>query len=711
MNIRDFELQHKINRYVLLSVFFVLLFSPLLFSGEFDGKVEFYRRELRKNPKNIEAMLEVAKYLSWNGDLGESIRYYKEILRLNPHQVEAELGLAAVYSWQKKYDESIRTYRKIVEKFPDNVDALSGLARVQGWKGDYKAAVETYQKALKLDPKHHESLVGLGRVYSWNKDYKSSETHYKQLLNQSPKDLEALHGLANTYKWSKQYTKGIEIELKILEIEPANVDSMLSIGYMYGELGAIGQSIHWYQKASKLAPERADILAYLGVLYTYNQQLDSAVTSLKKSIALSERSADSASNPASRTATMDNYLSLGRIYSWQNKSNEAEKLYLKALEINPQSAGAYAGLGQLYYFNGQWDKSIRNYEKSLQLDPLYIESLQGLQRVKLLKAPAFTSRYSFSMNDYRDTETAIVTNREYVNSVSNEFIYKVAPGHEYEGRVRLAQTAFNNLHPQPKDRDYLYNEYTFSLRADHPIWKDRLFFSGRYDQEIFVEYKGPMRYHMPKGEEWLPAGYALLRYEKDRLLSVLSVSVEPVVLTRSELILVDPLYTYSASAGYDLTDHLSFISNYFFQDFQHGRKIGDRSIWEEIFQYRLPFFRQIELGYQFHYLTNPNVVRHIGISRFTERFFKEKLLTDFSYELQEENASENFGLTHKHIFRWLNSYKLTDWLHWSADASIQLNGERDRDRFQTYRTYLTLYWDRDAIRGRYDLALDQAQRR
>lgn len=658
------------------------LFSPLL-AQEFSVEIDRYKKQLREDPNNIDAMMQLARYLSWSGRLDEAIESYKEILKRKPEHVEAEIGLATVYSWQKKYAESSRMFRKIIEKYPDNVEALVGLGRVYSWQGEYQKSIKVFTDALRFDAENRELLLGLGRVYSWSKRYTESEAVYKKLLDKDPKDIETLRGLANTYKWGEKYSKGIEIELKVLDIEPKNVDSMLSIGYMYGQLGAIKQSVHWYEKAGRLAPERADIQAHLGILYSHTAQVDSAANAFKKAISLQERD-------------IQNYISLGRVYSWQNKMQDAEKLYKKALEINPQSAGAYSGLGQLYFYNGLWSKSIEYYKKSLKLDPFYVESLQGLKRVSLLKSPTYTTRYNLFVSNYKTTLNDEPLVKEYQHVFAHELGYRWGPINYIEARVQQTQYAQRDL--ATGFRDYLFDEKTVSLRFDKSLWKDKLGFSVRYDQELFDSVGEPQNFTL-QGEQWFQFGYGLLRFETGPLFAIASFSREPHIKTIGNVLDVDILSTSGGSAGYDFTDTLSVIGNFFFQDFTKGTR--DRRDWKGIVNWRLPFLREMELGYEFRHRDRPGVVTNSGTIRYTDRFIKDKFLIEGLYRLDSENHSENFGRTNKNIFQIFGSYPIIDWIHLNTDVTFQVQRGSDLDNFKVFRNYITFILDWDAVRGKY----------
>ena len=656
------------------------------FAQEFTKEIDQYKSALRVDANNIEARLQLARYFSWSGRLEEALVQYQEVLKRSPGHVEAQIGIATVYSWQKKYIEATRMLKKIVKKYPDNVDALLGLGRVYSYQAKYKESIVYFEKVLSFDPTNREALIGLGRVQSWDKGYAASEANLKKILKENPQDLEALKALANTYKWGEKYTKGIDTELQILRIEPKNVDAMLSIAYMYGQIGALAQSVHWYEKAAKIAPERGDIHAMLGLLYSHTAQVDAAANEFKKAIRLQE-------------TDIQSYIALGRVYSWQNKMEDAEKLYKKALEINPQSAGAYSGLGQLYFFNGQWAKSIEHYKRALQIDPTYVEAQQGLKRVGLLQAPTYITRYNLFINNYANAFTNDATLKQYEHDFSHELTYKFAPNKAIE--LRVQQNQFSEKDMETGYRNFLYEQQIMSARLDYPLYQNsltRLLLTSRYELNRFSNVK-THEFNFPS-DEWFQSGFGLLRFDHERFFTILSYAREPLVSTFTGGSLeTDVLDTYGNALSYDFTDNLSWIGNFFFLNYPQGTR--DRRDYRNILNYRIPFWQQMELGYEFRYQDKPSVTTNSFTARHTDRYLWDKVLLEGLYRLDNANDSENFGMTHKHIFEVFGSFDLTDWISLNLDATFQVNTGADPENFKAFRSYLVFTLDKDAILGRY----------
>lgn len=65
----------------------------------------------------------------------------------------------------------------------------------------------------------------------------------------------------------------------------------------------------------------------------------------------------------------------GASYNQAGRYLEAEKMYGKALEANPRSAGTYCNLGGAYFNEHRYDKAAEAFRKSIELDPRYERGL------------------------------------------------------------------------------------------------------------------------------------------------------------------------------------------------------------------------------------------------------------------------------------------------------------------------------------------------
>jgi protein O-mannosyl-transferase len=75
------------------------------------------------------------------------------------------------------------------------------------------------------------------------------------------------------------------------------------------------------------------------------------------------------------------YLSLGQALYYKGKLDGAKRLFLRALEINPENSEAYNNLGLVYHRDGNLEEAIAHYRKALKFNPYNVEMYNNLGNV------------------------------------------------------------------------------------------------------------------------------------------------------------------------------------------------------------------------------------------------------------------------------------------------------------------------------------------
>lgn len=86
------------------------------------------------------------------------------------------------------------------------------------------------------------------------------------------------------------------------------------------------------------------------------------------------------------------YFNLANMLGQKDEFLEAEKNFIKALELKPDSAEFYGNLGVLYHRWGKYDQARKFYKKALKLDPQNENVLQNLQKLKRAMQKLSTGR-------------------------------------------------------------------------------------------------------------------------------------------------------------------------------------------------------------------------------------------------------------------------------------------------------------------------------
>ncbi len=132
----------------------------------YADRIRFYEEKLSKDPSDKEALLELAKFYSYNQDYTLSANLYKSYLSKYPNDYEVRYKLAQILMWQNNLCEAAEEADKLIKSSPDKKNYLLLAAQINYWlDNDLVYTQSLFQKALVLDPQNDEAMYGLANLY------------------------------------------------------------------------------------------------------------------------------------------------------------------------------------------------------------------------------------------------------------------------------------------------------------------------------------------------------------------------------------------------------------------------------------------------------------------------------------------------------------------------------------------------------------------
>lgn len=596
----------------------------------------------------------------------EAVQVFKKILSMEPNHSTALEGLGVNYFLLKKYKESQEALEGLLKLNPNSLTALLTLGKLFEEQDIYYKANYYYEKALKLDAYQLEAYWGKGRVFNKDRQYRNAIEIFKKGLNLDPYHKGILQGLAFAHRRLGDYAEAIDYEKKILELYPEDLETILRTADHYESLHNTKAAIFWYEKARKINPKDERIHVKLALLYSKADRIDEAATALQKAIELQE-------------GNIDNYITLGRVYGWLSRLDEARGVFEKAVRIDPKNVDALNDLATVELFSGHWDKAEQRFNEALKILPKDKNALKGLEDVHIQKGPLFTSRVRFLRDHDNDhaTEDRVSERREF----SEEFIYHFSPSFFMEGRYQRNERYQDIV---GGDREFKFKQDIGSLKFNAKMGKYFLM-SGRGEINHFVNVERQL-FNFKKDFDQISA-YLYGLWEKEKFFGFGTVS-RSLLLRRinPDHLRMEPFHSYGSSFGYSFTPAFQSVLRYSYIDF-----IGphERHDLESTTTWRLPFFKQVELGYGFNWLSNPSSRIHSGSIQFQEQFFRS-LLFELLYKLDFDDNKIDAGLVRAHHGRLLTSFPIYKKISLNLEAEVDVEDGRDDDLTQTYRAYLQI---------------------
>jgi tetratricopeptide (TPR) repeat protein len=209
--------------------------------------------------------------------------------------------------------------------------------------GQLDAALAEFQKASELDPKLAVAFTDLGGVYIEKRDYAAAIPPLKRAVELSP-DLEAAHRLLGYALLAQGYATEA-----IPHLEQAHAEDALGIALL--DAGKLQEALGVLQKALAQSPDDPELLYYYG-----------RASGLLSKQVFDQLEARFPNSPRAHEMMAQDYAVLRDVPG-------AEREFLEALRLRPQTAGLHLELGELYARAQQWDKAEEQFRLETQIQP------------------------------------------------------------------------------------------------------------------------------------------------------------------------------------------------------------------------------------------------------------------------------------------------------------------------------------------------------
>ncbi|MCP5461715.1 MAG: tetratricopeptide repeat protein [bacterium] len=399
-------------------------------------------------------------------------KHYKSIDPIYPSEIDQSIGYLTayeqyeyeqtekMYSHNLKYCEALtfrgmtleileqnkqalQDYNEVISLIPHNLNAYVLRCALYARMKDYPNALVDCAQILSIDPSRIETLLLRGRIYAQLNEHAHAIDYFSEAISLDPQLLEAflMRGLSNIAL--NKYREAIEDFSRTIEIDPDVVDAYYMTAVAYHKLQDSHNAIAGFTRVLDLNPSHYEALLNRGLLYN----------SLRDNHAISDFEHLLVLRNGDGTAQIYNELAIAYMYDAQVE--EAIKSFKKAIALSPQDAQIYSVFGLCYYRQGEFDWALELLNTAIRLDsanctPYFYRALVYREQKK----------YADALNDLN-----------YIISTSKSEAYKayLHKGIVYEtlGDVSRAQENYNDcianpyLNKHPDDIAFVRNRITF----------------------------------------------------------------------------------------------------------------------------------------------------------------------------------------------------------------------------------------------------------
>jgi S1-C subfamily serine protease len=130
-----------------------------LWLGNYDNAVSYFENAVNRNPKRVDAWIQVGYCKVKQGKNEEAIKAYLQALSLRPDAEDILNKLGDAYYYASKTSEAIEAYKEAIRLYPTGAEAYYNLALVYFEMGNKKDALAEAKILRQLDEKLYEKFL------------------------------------------------------------------------------------------------------------------------------------------------------------------------------------------------------------------------------------------------------------------------------------------------------------------------------------------------------------------------------------------------------------------------------------------------------------------------------------------------------------------------------------------------------------------------
>lgn len=310
-------------------------------------------------------LLSSAKKWHLEGDFKRAEQAYRKILRSDPRNAEALHWLGVAAQQQGRIADAIEPLRRAIAERPDRAEYHTNLGVVLAQAGQIDAAIDAYERALLLDPRSAFSHFNLAALMLGQGNILGARTHLQQATAIQPNFFDAWMALGRASVREKDFAAAIPAFQSALALQPQNVEVSFNLGNTWLAMDRLPEAAACFATILKIKPDHGDALNNLGTVLCRLGKLNEAAQAF-------------AMLQAAKPQFAPAYINASFILSALGRHRDAEAAARKAIAIQPESVAALNNLGSALNALNNFEDAIRHFRKATMLDPLHMDAWGNL---------------------------------------------------------------------------------------------------------------------------------------------------------------------------------------------------------------------------------------------------------------------------------------------------------------------------------------------
>lgn len=303
-----------------------------------------YQEALKRDPCNRQLKLNFASLAVDQGDLNRANRIYDDLLAASPNDADLLQFKADSLIKQGRSPEALPILNRLMQSAQtadEKKGVMASMLKIAQESKDPNLLRQTWQTFAANNPQDATTQYEAGLAFHQMKDFAGAVSYYKKAIAIDPSYAEAYANLGSALVDLKQPQEAQQALAKALQFNP-HLEQAKILNQSLGQdqlnsalndaVAALNQqdyarAVSLYDPIARQQANNAEIQAQYGLALQGNRQLDAAMAAFNKASSLAPRQGEYVYYKA-------------RLLAAQNKIAEAKPLYEKALALSPALSDA-----------------------------------------------------------------------------------------------------------------------------------------------------------------------------------------------------------------------------------------------------------------------------------------------------------------------------------------------------------------------------------
>ncbi|MCI0498857.1 MAG: tetratricopeptide repeat protein [Planctomycetales bacterium] len=221
-------------------------------SGQGGRAQEEFLIELRKNPMDLEVILDFGLFLLESGDMEGAKEKFSRILEFDKTFAAAQFYLGEVYRIRGAAEQAHGCYRRAHQGDGSLIGPRFRMAEFCLKQGDKHRAISLLREEFQLGVEDVDVLLAMGRLFLQNGLVTDASNCFMQVLNGAGTHDGAFYGLGMALAIHGDYKGAVDCVEQALCVNSSRPDWLLAAGWLYYKLEKWLQADECVQKCRRL---------------------------------------------------------------------------------------------------------------------------------------------------------------------------------------------------------------------------------------------------------------------------------------------------------------------------------------------------------------------------------------------------------------------------------------------------------------------------